>query len=152
MAVVTMAIRAQDEPEYRLEIGAGAGVVNYLGDYNASIFGELQPMGAVMARYKANPRVAVALMAGFGKLQGSSDKAKTWYPDEERYEFNKSLIDINLRLEYNFWAYGTGREYRGARKLAPFIALGLGSAIHGDPEKGFAMSLPIGSSIRSLIV
>ena len=63
MAVVTMAIQAQDEPEYRLEIGAGAGVVNYLGDYNASIFGELQPMGAVMARYKANPRVAVALMA-----------------------------------------------------------------------------------------
>ena len=116
LAVVTTAMQAQDEPEYRLEIGAGAGVVNYLGDYNASLFGELQPMGAVMAKYKANPRMAVALTAGFGKLQGSSDNAGTWYPEGERYEFSKSLIDVSLRFEYNFWAYGTGREYRGARR------------------------------------
>ena len=47
LAVATTAIQAQDEPEYRLEIGAGVGAVNYLGDYNASLFGELQPMGAV---------------------------------------------------------------------------------------------------------
>ena len=136
LAVATTVIQAQDEPEYRLEIGAGVGAVNYLGDYNASLFSELQPMGAVMAKYKANPHMAVALTAGFGKLQGSSDKAKTWYPEGEsnelgRYEFSKSLIDVNLRFEYNFWAYGTGKEYRGARRLAPFIALGIGSAIHG---------------------
>jgi len=148
LAVVTTAIQAQDEPEYRLEIGAGAGVMNYLGDYNTSLFGELQPMGAVMAKYKANPRMAMALTLGYGKLQGSSDKAETWYPEAERYEFNKSLIDVNLRFEYNFWAYGTGREYRGARKLAPFITLGLGSAIHGDPEKGFAVTLPIGAGVK----
>ena len=78
LAVVTTAIQAQDEPEYRLEIGAGVGAVNYLGDYNASLFSELQPMGAVMAKYKANPHMAVALTVGFGKLQGSSDKAETW--------------------------------------------------------------------------
>ena len=141
LAVTQTAIHAQDEPEYRLEIGAGVGTVGYLGDYNASLFGELQPMGAVMARY-------MALTAGFGKLQGSSDKAKTWYPEGERYEFSKSLIDISLRFEYNFWAYGTGKEYRGARRLAPFIALGVGSAIHGDPEKGFAVSLPIGAGVK----
>jgi hypothetical protein len=153
LAVAATVTQAQDEPEYRLEIGAGAGVVNYLGDYNASIFGELQPMGAVMAKYKANPHMAVALTAGFGKLQGSSDKANTWYPEGspegiERHDFSKSLVDVNLCFEYNFWAYGTGREYRGARKLAPFIALGVGSAIHGDPEKGIAVSLPIGAGVK----
>ena len=148
LAVVAMATQAQDEPEYRLEIGAGAGTVGYLGDYNASLFGELQPMGVVMAKYKANPHMAVALSAGFGKLQGSSAKAETWYPEGERYEFSKSLIDVGLRFEYNFWAYGTGREYRGARKLAPFITLGLGSAIHGDPEKGLAVNLPIGAGVK----
>ena len=57
LAVVTTAIQAQDEPEYRLEIGAGVGAVNYLGDYNASLFSELQPMGAVMAKYKARSMV-----------------------------------------------------------------------------------------------
>ena len=148
LAVATTAIQAQDEPEYRLEIGAGAGAVSYLGDYNASLFGELQPMGVVMAKYKANPHVAVALSVGYGKLQGSSDKADTWYPEGERYEFSKSLIDVGLRFEYNFWAYGTGKEYRGARKLAPFITLGLGSAIHGNPESGFAVNLPIGAGVK----
>ena len=148
LAVVVMATQAQDEPEYRLEIGAGAGTVGYLGDYNASLFGELQPMGVVMAKYKANPHMAVALSAGFGKLQGSSAKAETWYPEGESYEFSKSLIDVGLRFEYNVWAYGTGREYRGARKLAPFITLGLGSAIHGDPEKGLAVNLPIGAGVK----
>ena len=148
LAVVATATQAQDEPEYRLEIGAGAGAVSYLGDYNASLFGEMQPMGAVMAKYRENPRMAVALTAGFGQLKGSSANAGTWYPDGERYEFSKSLIDINLRFEYNFWAYGTGREYRGARKLAPFIALGVGSAIHGNPEKGFAVNLPIGAGVK----
>jgi hypothetical protein len=119
-----------------------------LGDYNASLFGELQPMGAVMAKYKANPHMAVALTVGYGKLQGSSDNAKTWYPEGERYEFSKSLIDVGLRFEYNFWAYGTGKEYRGARRFAPFIVLGVGSAIHGNPEKGFAVNLPIGAGIK----
>lgn len=148
LAVATTAIQAQDEPEYRLEIGAGVGAVNYLGDYNASLFGELQPMGAVMAKYKANPHMAVALTVGYCKLQGSSDNAKTWYPEGERYEFSKSLIDVGLRFEYNFWAYGTGKEYRGARRFAPFIVLGVGSAIHGNPEKGFAVNLPIGAGIK----
>ena len=114
LAVATTAIQAQDEPEYRLEIGAGAGVVNYLGDYNASLFGELQPMGAVMAKYKANPHMAVALTAGFGKLQGSSDKADTWYPEGERYEFSKSLIQL-LGLwhwERVSWSAKTGPLHR----------------------------------------
>ena len=148
LAVVATATQAQTEPEYRLEIGAGGGAVSYLGDYNAALFGEMQPMGAVMAKYKSNPRMAVALTIGYGKLQGSSAKANTWYPEDERYKFSKSLIDVNLRFEYNFWAYGTGKEYRGARKLAPFITMGLGSAIHGDPEKGFAVSLPIGAGVK----
>ena len=39
LAVTQTAIHAQDEPEYRLEIGAGVGTVGYLGDYNASLFG-----------------------------------------------------------------------------------------------------------------
>ena len=149
LAVATTAIQAQDEPEYRLEIGAGVGAVNYLGDYNASLFGELQPMGAVMAKYKANPHMAVALTVGYGKLQGSSDNAKTWYPEGERYEFSKSLIDVGLRFEYNFWAYGTGREYRGAKPLTPFLAFGLGFTYADTPSGGqTAANLPIGAGIK----
>jgi len=139
---------AQEEPEYRLEIGAGGGLVTYLGDYNGNIMKGMQPWGALMAKYRMNPRMAVGLSVGYGKLKGSSDHVKTWYPQAERYEFNKSLIDVSARFEYNFWAYGTGREYRGAKRVTPFIALGLGMTSHGKPESGIAVNLPIGAGVR----
>lgn len=138
---------AQDEPEYRLEIGAGAGTVTYLGDYNTNLLKNAQPWGAVVGKYKFNPRMAVAMTIGYGKLKGSTADANTWYPSEDR-QFNYKMVDAGLRYEYNFWAYGTGREYRGARPLTPFIALGLGAIYHGGAEKGLAVNLPFGAGVK----
>ena len=43
--------KAQNEPEYRLELGAGAGTVTYLGDLNGNLFRDSQPwMAAPIAR------------------------------------------------------------------------------------------------------
>ena len=33
-----------------------------------------------------------------------------------------------MRYEYNFWPFGTGKEYLGAQHLTPFMALGTGLA------------------------
>ena len=142
------AVNAQDEPEYRLEVGAGAGTVTYLGDYNGNILKGMQPWGALTAKYRMNPRMSLGLTIGYGKLKGASDNVETWYPEEERYAFDKSLIDAGLRFEYNFWAFGTGREYRSAKPLVPFITLGLGLSHHGNPEGGMAMNFPLGAGIK----
>lgn len=139
---------AQDEPEYRLEVGASAGTVTYLGDYNGNIVKGMQPWGALTAKYRMNPRMSLGLTVGYGKLKGASDNVKTWYPEEERYEFDKSLIDAGIRFEYNFWAFGTGKEYRGAKRLVPFITLGIGVAHHGKPESGLAINMPLGAGIK----
>ena len=138
---------AQDEPEYRIEVGAGAGLMTYVGDFNSSLLKGMQPWGAAIAKYRFNPRTAAALSIGTGKVKGSSDDVATWYPIE-RYEFNHSLTEVALRLEYNFWAYGTGQEYRGARKLAPFIAIGTAATIYGGEHSGVTMSLPVGAGIK----
>jgi len=145
-----LAVCAQDDPEYRVEIGASIGTVTYLGDYNENILKGMQPMGAVSAKYKMNPRMSMGLTIGYGKLKGS-DEGDTWYPETERYTFDKSLLDAHLHYEYNFWAYGTGREYRGAKRVAPFITLGLGVANHGKPEGGLAVILPIGAGVKCKI-
>jgi hypothetical protein len=83
-----------------------------------------------------------------GKIKGSSNNAETWYPIEEPYEFNNSLTEGIIRYEYNFWAYGTGQEYRGARRLAPFITFGLGLVHHSGENSGITMSLPIGVGVK----
>ena len=104
---------AQDEPEYRLELGAGVGLMNYLGDMNGNLLRGMKPAGSLVVKYKPNPRMAWALIGSYGSLKGSSATAKTWYPSmsERMADFNTSLVDVSVRYEYNFWPFGTGREY-----------------------------------------
>ena len=147
IVAATTATRAQEEPEYRLELGAGAGLMTYVGDFNSNLLKGMQPWATIIAKYRFNPRMSAALNVGTGKVKGSTDNVSTWYPIE-RYEFNHSLTEADLRLEYNFWAYGTGQEYRGAKKLAPFITIGLGSTIYGGDNKGVTVNLPIGAGIK----
>ena len=126
--------KAQDEPEYKMEAGAGAGLVAYTGDFNGNLLKGMQPWGTLIAKYHLSPRAAVAFNLGMGKIKGSSDKAETW--------------EGVIRYEYNFWAYGTGKEYRGARRLVPFITIGLGLTHHSGENSGITMSLPIGAGIK----
>lgn len=148
MVAVVTATHAQEEPEYRMELGAGFGLVTYLGDFNSSLVKGMQPWGTLLAKYRLNPRMAVAMDLGTGKVKGSSDNVDTWYPTEH-YEFNHSLTEVDVRFEYNFWAYGTGREYRGAKRVASFIAFGLG-VCHTNPPGGavLAMTLPLGAGVK----
>ena len=141
---------AQDEPEYKMEMGAGAGLVAYTGDFNGNLLKGMQPWGTLITKYHLSPRAALSFNLGMGKIKGSSDGAETWYPQNptERYEFDNSLTEGIIRYEYNFWAYGTGQEYRGARRLVPFIAIGLGLTHHSGENSGITMSLPIGAGIK----
>ena len=138
---------AQDEPEYRLELGAGAGLVSYTGDFNGNLLKGMQPWGTLLAKYHLNPRMALALNIGTGKIKGSTDNLDTWY-EIEHYEFNNQLTEVDFRYEYNFWAYGTGQEYRGARRLVPFITIGLGVTHHSGENSGVTMNLPLGGGIK----
>ena len=146
-----LGIRAQEDPEYKMEIGAGVGLVNYLGDFNGNLLKNMQPMGSLVAKYRPNPRMAWTMSVGYGKLKGDISGANTWYPEMEKMpqSFNHALVDGGVRFEYNFWAYGTGREYRGARRLTPFFALGLGVTYANAPDGGAsAVNMPFGAGVK----
>jgi hypothetical protein len=85
-------------------------------------------MGELVAKYKPNPRMAWGASIGYGQLKGASGTADTWYPDiaSQPVDFKTSLVDVVIRYEYNFWPFGTGREYHGAKRLTPFLSMGLG--------------------------
>lgn len=142
--------RAQEAPEYRMEIGAGAGLMAYQGDFNESLTKKMQPMGAIVARYKMNPRMAWNMSIGYGQLKGSSQNTDSWMPDitDTSRDFKSSVVDIQLRYEYNFWPFGTGREYYGAQHLTPFIALGVGLSVAGGDGWGAGGQMPIGVGVK----
>lgn len=144
-------LKAQDDPQYQMEIGAGIGMVSYEGDFNGNVFGNMQPMGGVVGRYNFDPYKTLRLSATYGKLKGSSKDVKTYYPDyaDQPYEFSNSLVDVSLVFEYNFWPYGTGRDYRGAKRLTPYIYGGLGAtSVSGGSKSVFTANVPIGIGVK----
>lgn len=144
------AVKAQEDPEYKMEIGAGIGTVTYQGDFSSSLTQNMQPIYNALLRYKFNPRMHVALNFGYGSLKGSSANVTTWYPQltENPIEFKNNIYNIDLRYEYNFFPYGTGKEYRGARRLSPFVALGLGGTYISGKSSSFAFNMPIGCGVK----
>jgi hypothetical protein len=139
---------AQTEPEYRLELGAGVGMVTYLGDFNSQLLKNPQPMFSLLAKYKPSPRSAIAASVGYGTLKGSSANEPTYYPDVKDYSFKTNIVDVGVRMEYNFWPFGTGQEYRGAQRLTPYILIGIGAVIAKPDKTEVGISVPIGGGIK----
>jgi len=119
---------AQDAPEYRLELGASAGLAAYQGDLNGNLLRGQKPAFGLLARYKLNPRMAFALHIDHSRLSGSSDNVDTWMPAiaGQTYDFKSSVTGADVAFEYNCWPFGTGREYFGARHFTPFVTFGAG--------------------------
>ena len=148
LSTIAVGLSAQEDPEYRAEVGGGIGLVSYQGDFNGNLFKDVQPMFTVLGRYKFNPRMALAMNISIGKIKGSSRNAKTYYPLTEDIDFSHGLVDVGFRYEYNFWPYGTGREYRGAQRLTPYIYIGLGATFVKPEKMEVALNLPIGAGVK----
>ena len=147
--MLAVGAQAQTEPEYKLEIGGGIGMVSYEGDFNSNIFKNMQPMFSLLAKYKFNPRLALAMNVSYGTLKGSAKDIKSYLPEEwDGSSFKQKIGDVGLRLECNFWPYGTGQEYRGAQRLTPYIFAGLGTTIFKTDKTQLAMNLPIGLGVK----
>ena len=151
-AATALTATAQTDDQYRMEIGVGAGMVAYEGDYNGSITSGMQPAATVMLRRIFNPYMGLRLAATYGKLKGSDRGLKTYIPGADGdtpYEFNNTLADLSLTYEYNFWPYGTGHDYRGAKRLTPFIFAGLGATyVTGGGNNVFTANLPLGLGVK----
>lgn len=151
MSATAATLHAQTDYEYRMEIGAGVGTVAYEGDFNGSILSNMQPMASVVLRRVLNPYMDLRLSAAYGKLKGSSKNVKTYLPDyvDNPYEFSSSLVDVSATYEYNFWPYGTGRDYRGARRVTPFVFGGIGvTSASGSGSSVFTANVPIGLGVK----
>lgn len=151
MLCATLTASAQQDDEYLMEIGGGVGMVSYQGDFNGKITSGMQPAGAIVWRRLLNPYMGFRVTGMMGKLKGDATRVETYYPDEttRAYSFDRSLTDISVTYEYNFWPYGTGRDYRGAKRLTPFVFGGIGATyVSGGEKKVFTANVPIGLGIK----
>lgn len=151
MLCATLTASAQQDDEYLMEIGGGVGMVSYQGDFNGKITSGMQPAGAIVWRRLLNPYMGFRVTGMMGKLKGDATRLETYYPDEttRAYSFDRSLTDVSVTYEYNFWPYGTGRDYRGAKRITPFVFGGIGATyVSGGEKKVFTANVPIGLGIK----
>lgn len=152
MLLATMlSAQAQQDDEYLMEIGAGVGMMSYQGDFNDKLTANMQPVGSIVLRRLLNPYMGFRLAGSYGKIKGDAKHLDTYYPDADtrNYEFSHSLADLNITYEYNFWPYGTGRDYRGAKRLTPFVFAGIGATyVSGGEKNVFTANIPLGLGIK----
>ncbi len=133
-----------------MELGLGVGMVNYEGDFNGNIFKCPQFSASLLYRYLFNPHSAIRASFDYGQMKGSSKGTKTVYvPEYENYSFSNPLFDLNAIYEYNFWPYGTGKDFRGAKRITPYVLLGIGMTFAKTDEKNaFTANVPLGIGVK----
>lgn len=150
LSLLSATSHAQTDDEYRMEIGAGVGTMAYEGDFNGNVMKGMQPMASFVLRRVWNPYTSLKMSASYGKIKGGSANVDTWLPDyaDSPYEFDRGLIDMTVAYEYNFWPYGTGRDYRGTKRLTPFVSAGLGLTCATKGGSTVTGNLPIGVGVK----
>lgn len=136
------------ELEYKMELGGMLGAAFYLGDANYSaLYKNTNPAASLMARYNINPRMALKFDLAMTKISGNALDGPTRYPDvpDMKWKFSNSLVDLACQYELNAWAYGTGKSYKGTKRLAPYIQVGLGFTYAAST---LTMNIPIGFGVR----
>lgn len=133
---------AQNDVEYRADFGVGVGATTYYGDFNSNMFSNMQPAFEGLLRLTPNPHMAIRAAATYTQLKGDAKDSKSYFnPIKDlNYKFKTSLVDVSLTYEYNFWAYGTGHEYRGAKRFTPFLSIGLGATYAKNDNNVWDMS------------
>lgn len=146
---------AQDDVEYRLELGAAAGADFCLDDANSRFFGNMGVAGGLVARFPLNPRMAVKTAFTYAQTKGNVTGVDNFYPatdgvastDRLRHSFSGGICDLSALYELHFLPYGYARGYLGHHRLVPYIQAGFGLT-YGTPGQVFTVNLPIGVGLK----
>ena len=144
-------VRAQEQEEYKMEAGAGLALTAYWGDFNGNVMKGFQPGVTALVKRTFNPYSALSFQLLKGKLKGTSQGVNTYYPSyiNNVYSFDVNLIDVAFVYEYNFYPYGTGLEYRGAKRITPYVCGGLGvTSVWGNTHHATAVNVPLGVGLK----
>lgn len=138
-----------DDLEYRFEVGGMTGGCSYYGDANySSPLKNLNIMAGLVGRYNINPRMALKANFAVSKISGSTADGENCFPGGD-VEFNRSIYDLGVQFECNFFAYGNTAAYKKTRRLAPYIFAGLGMTYAPEPvENVFTLNIPVGLGVK----
>lgn len=133
-----MVFKAQAQPS--LDIGVFGGAGTYFGDMTKIEFSEsVNPAYGAFVRYNFNPRYALRLNVFNGKIGAEGEfNNQLWnvdpitkVPVTNEWSFNKSVMDVSLQFEWNFFKYIVGHK---ETPYTTYIFGGVGMQFYDNPD------------------
>ena len=147
---------AQEDAEFRMEIGGGIGTSFYLGDVNDKMYSKTCPAITALWRYLFDHHNVLKVQLTTGGIKGQGDAHADFLPDNTPagtiaqpyiHSFSGAVTDLSCIYELNFWPYGYYSGYMGYKRLTPFLQLGAGFT-YGSSGKAFSANIPLGLGIK----
>lgn len=140
--------RAQ-ESLYKFDMGGQIGMTGYLGDASSSIFSHPGFGGGLTFRYLPDVRWALRTLVGIHSISGDTKGMDDVFPDGAQYSFKATVIDIQERVEFNFFPYGIGETFKRLRRWTPYLAVGLGASLSScDGSSNVGFNIPMAFGIK----
>lgn len=144
--ITALNVLSYSQNERVVEIGAGAGISYYLGDYNKIPFYHSRPSAGVFYRHNLDKRFALKGSFNILRIAGNKNSIpqakKIWYlPDE----FATKIYDLNAVGEFNFIPYiPANKKYL----FSPYVLAGVGLNFFEDMFNKFQFVIPFGVGIK----
>ena len=152
-----LTLSAQDDSDFRMEIGGGVGASYYLGDLNNKFYSDMGFAAGAVWRYLFDYRQSLKLSLSYNSVKGDAAVATDYYPSDLttgtaseqplEYSFSSGVIDLSCLYEINFWPYGYYQDFTNRKRLTPYLQLGLGFT-YGLEGSAFTMNFPVGVGIK----
>lgn len=143
--------QAQEET-YKFDIGGQIGMSGYLGDASSSIFSHPGFAGGLSFRYLPDVRWSLRTLANVQSISGDTRGMDDVFPGGAQYSFKATVIELQERIEFNFFPYGIGETYKRLRRWTPYLAAGIGMSVstcEGQTNAGFNIPMAFGIKYKA---
>jgi len=140
------------ESTYKFDMGGQIGMSGYLGDASSSIFSHPGFAGGLTFRYLPDVRWSLRTLANVLTISGDTKGMDDVYPGFADYHFKATVIEIQERVEFNFFPYGIGETYKRMRRWTPYLAAGIGMSVSvcsGQTNAGFNIPMAFGMKYKA---
>ena len=144
---------AQNDREFRAEVGLLGGVAYYLGDANHTLFRNITPAFGAVFRYNFDTRFSARAEFTHTTVRGDG-----FTSEGLGFTFNGQVQALDFAGEFNFFDLENNPHRRFSQIFSPYIFVGIGAMrycyvgdihIHSECQgKRFNLSMPFGVGMK----
>ena len=150
-------MKAQEDADFRMEIGGGIGSNFYMGDLNNKMLSCMQPAVGAYWRYLFDHYNSLKVNLTYAGVKGTTEDQENFYPYNPKSgsaadmpmkaKFTGGVIDMSCMYEINFFPYGYYQNFFGHKRLTPFLQIGLGLT-YACVGKETGLNVPVGVGVK----